>query len=131
MSRPGRPDLHFHDLRHTAATFAVASGATTAELMHRAGHSNHVAALRYQHATQDRDRVIAEALGQLAETACRCQSRGLLADLAAWRTETCPRNGLFSRYFSLTLTPFSEPAVIRAWSGLVLQCRSSNSTGGT
>lgn len=32
----GRPDLHLHDLRHTGLTLAAATGATTAELMHRA-----------------------------------------------------------------------------------------------
>ena len=35
----GRPDLRFHDLRHTGATLAAATGATLAELMHRLGHS--------------------------------------------------------------------------------------------
>jgi len=29
-----------HDLRHTGLTLAAATGATTAELMHRAGHSS-------------------------------------------------------------------------------------------
>ena len=61
----GRPDLHLHDLRHTGLTLAAATGATTAELMHRAGHSSADAALRYQHATRDRDRVLAEALEAL------------------------------------------------------------------
>jgi|SRR5665213_929558 len=62
----GRPDLRLHDLRHTGLTLAAATGATTVELMHRAGHSSSVAAMRYQHATKDRDRVIADALGALA-----------------------------------------------------------------
>ena len=35
----GRPDLHLHDLRHTVLTLAAATGATPAELMHRAGHA--------------------------------------------------------------------------------------------
>lgn len=35
--------------------------------MRRGGHASPSAALRYQHATDDRDRAIAEALGQLAE----------------------------------------------------------------
>lgn len=61
----GRSDLHLHDLRHTGLTLAALTGATTAELMHRAGHSSASAALRYQHATQDRDRVLADALGAL------------------------------------------------------------------
>ena len=58
----GMSDLHLHDLRHTGLTLAAATGATTAELMHRAGHSSANASLRYQHATKDRDRVLADAL---------------------------------------------------------------------
>ena len=61
----GRTDLRLHDLRHTGLTLAAATGATTAELMHRAGHASAPAALRYQHANQDRDRVLAEALGEM------------------------------------------------------------------
>jgi integrase len=63
----GRPDLHLHDLRHTGLTFAAATGATTAELMRRAGHASTEAALRYQHATQDRDRILAKALEDLMQ----------------------------------------------------------------
>lgn len=65
----GRPDLHLHDLRHTGLTLAAATGATTAELMHRAGHSSAEAALRYQHATRNRDEVLANALEVLARPA--------------------------------------------------------------
>jgi len=62
----GRPDLRFHDLRHTGAVLAAATGATLAELMARLGHSTAGAAMRYQHAAQDRDRAIAEALSRMA-----------------------------------------------------------------
>ena len=65
----GRPDLHMHDLRHTGNTWAAATGASTRELMARMGHSAPDAALRYQHATEDRDRVIAEALAGLTKPA--------------------------------------------------------------
>jgi integrase len=65
----GRSDLHFHDLRHTGLTMAAATGATTAELMHRAGHASANASLRYQHATQDRDRILADALATLVSPA--------------------------------------------------------------
>lgn len=65
----GRPDLHLHDLRHSGLTWAAATGATTAELMHRAGHASPAAAIRYQHATYDRDRALADALASLAEGA--------------------------------------------------------------
>jgi integrase len=62
----GRPDLRFHDLRHTGAVLAAATGATLAELMARLGHSTPSAAMKYQHASADRDRVIADALSRLA-----------------------------------------------------------------
>ena len=65
----GAPGLHFHDLRHTGGTLAAASGATIKELMARLGHSSTRAAMIYQHATRDRDQVIAQALGGLARQA--------------------------------------------------------------
>ncbi len=37
--KAGRPDLRFHDLRHTGAVLAAATGATPGELMARLGHS--------------------------------------------------------------------------------------------
>lgn len=63
----GRPGLRFHDLRHTGAVLAAATGATLAELMARLGHSTPGAALRYQHAAKGRDAEIAKALSKLAE----------------------------------------------------------------
>lgn len=62
----GRDDLRFHDLRHSGAVLAAASGATIAELMARLGHSTPQAAMRYQHAAQGRDREIAALLSKLA-----------------------------------------------------------------
>jgi integrase len=62
----GRPDLRFHDLRHSGAVLAAATGATLAELMARLGHSTPQAAMRYQHAAQGRDREIAALLSKLA-----------------------------------------------------------------
>lgn len=61
----GRPDLHIHDLRHTALTVAGQVGATAAELKHRAGHSSHAAMAIYQHGTKERDAAIAARLGDL------------------------------------------------------------------
>ena len=59
------PGFHFHDLRHTGNQLAANAGASTRELMHRMGHGSMRAALISQHATTDRDRVIADALGDL------------------------------------------------------------------
>ena len=61
----GREDLHLHDLRHSGLTWAAATGATVAELMRRGGHSSPAAAIRYQHATDDRDKALADALAGL------------------------------------------------------------------
>lgn len=58
----GRPNLRFHDLRHTGATMAAQSGATLKELMDRLGHTTPKAALVYQHTATNRDQLIAERL---------------------------------------------------------------------
>ena len=60
-----QPGFRSHDLRHTANTIAAATGASTRELMQRMGHASSEAALRYQHATTDRDRAIADLIGDL------------------------------------------------------------------
>ncbi len=67
----GLPHLHFHDLRHLAGTLATSTDAGTKEIMYRLGHNTHQAALRYQHATKQRDRAIAEAIDALIESAER------------------------------------------------------------
>ncbi|MDP9436059.1 MAG: tyrosine-type recombinase/integrase [Actinomycetota bacterium] len=66
MREAGVEGLHVHDLRHLGATLAAATGATLRELMQRLGHSTSTAALRYQHAAEDRDRAIAEAMSGFA-----------------------------------------------------------------
>jgi integrase len=62
-----RDDLRWHDLRHSGAVLAAATGASLAELMARLGHSTPAAAMRYQHAAQGRDRQIAALLSKIAE----------------------------------------------------------------
>ena len=62
----GLSGLRFHDLRHTAGTLAAQTGATTKELMARLGHASPQAAMVYQHAADDRDRLIADRLAQMA-----------------------------------------------------------------
>ena len=63
----GRPDLRFHDLRHTAAVLAASTGASLAEIMARLGHASAAAAMRYQHAAAGRDEAIADSLSGLAD----------------------------------------------------------------
>lgn len=45
----GRPDMPFHALRHFGLTQYAMAGATTRELMGRAGHNDIAVAMRYQH----------------------------------------------------------------------------------
>ena len=70
----GLDGLRWHDLRHTAGTLAARTGATTKELMVRLGHASPRAAMVYQHASEDRDRLIAERLAAMAREA------GLVSD---------------------------------------------------
>lgn len=60
----GRPVFRFHDLRHTGLTKYAQQGATMAELLHRGGHTDVSVALRYQHATAERDRALTAKLSQ-------------------------------------------------------------------
>lgn len=62
----GIEGVHFHDLRHAGLTLSAQLGATTAEVMRRAGHSSTRAAAIYQHAAQGRDRTIADLMSQLS-----------------------------------------------------------------
>lgn len=62
----GLPRARVHDLRHGGLTLAAQSGATLAEVMRRAGHSSSAAAMRYQHAAEDRDRELAARLAGTA-----------------------------------------------------------------
>src|SRR5690606_24357932 len=69
--RVGLDEVRFHDLRHTAATLAAMTGATTKELMARLGHASPQAALRYQHVAQARDGDIAKGIDLLVARAQR------------------------------------------------------------
>jgi len=68
-AKAGVSGLHFHDLRGSGATWAARGGATVRELMGRLGHTTPNVALRYQHATAERDRTIAEKLDTLMPAA--------------------------------------------------------------
>lgn len=59
----GRPDLRFHDLRHTGLTWLAEEGATIRELMDAGGHSSPQVAMTYQHSVDSRRRMFAQRLG--------------------------------------------------------------------
>lgn len=66
--KAGRPDLRFHDLRHTALTLLAQQGATVRELMDAAGHADPQTAMRYQHSVSGRARDLARRIGGLIPT---------------------------------------------------------------
>jgi len=59
--------VHFHDVRHFHLTAYAGTGATQAEIMARGGQSSASAALRYQHASKEQDRIHAEALSVIVK----------------------------------------------------------------
>lgn len=59
--------ITIHELRHTAGTMAAQLGSTTKEVMVRLGHSSPQAALRYQHAVEDRDRELVKRIDAMIE----------------------------------------------------------------
>ena len=71
----GLPAMRFHDLRHFAGTMAAAAGASTKEVMARGGWSSPQMALRYEHATEERDRFIAHALEALTQSVPEAPNR--------------------------------------------------------
>jgi integrase len=71
LAGAGLADLHFHDLRHAGNVLAAAAGANLRELMERMGHSTTRAAIVYLHSTDERQRKVADALGDLARAELR------------------------------------------------------------
>jgi integrase len=74
-SQLGLDDVHLHDLRHLAGTLAASTGAGTKKLMHRLGHASPQAALRYQHATRERDVAIAAAIDGVIHESRSCEAQ--------------------------------------------------------
>ncbi|HJQ44816.1 MAG TPA: tyrosine-type recombinase/integrase [Amycolatopsis sp.] len=67
VAKLGLKGVHFHDLRHAGNVWASKAGMSTRDLMARMGHDDMRAALIYQRATSDADRVIADRLSKLVE----------------------------------------------------------------
>ncbi len=54
--------VRFHDLRHFAATMFASTGASTKEIMSRGGWKSVAMVVRYEHASEERDALLAQAL---------------------------------------------------------------------
>jgi integrase len=63
----GRDDLTFHDMRHSAASLAGMTGATTAELKAMMGHATAGMVERYQHANKTARARLAQNMSKLAD----------------------------------------------------------------
>lgn len=72
----GLSGLHFHDLRHAGNIWASKAGMSTKDLMARMGHDDMRAALIYQRATSEADRLIAERLSQLVDDHRAAEKKG-------------------------------------------------------
>jgi integrase len=63
LKAAGLSGVHFHDLRHTGNQFVANKGANTRELMERMGHDSERAAMIYLHSSTQRQRDLADAVG--------------------------------------------------------------------
>jgi integrase len=61
------PWVRFHDLRHFAATMFATTGASTKEIMSRGGWRSVAMVVRYEHASEERDAYLADALNPFTE----------------------------------------------------------------
>jgi len=68
-AKAGLSGIRFHDLRHAGNALTAEAGASLRELMDRMGHSSTRAALIYLHSSDERQRKLADAVGQAARAA--------------------------------------------------------------
>ncbi len=58
------PDFHFHDLRHTFASYLAMNGATLAEIAEALGHKTLAMVKRYAHLTEEHTRSVIEKMNE-------------------------------------------------------------------
>jgi integrase len=71
VSGAGLRGVHFHDLRHTGNTLFAGQGASLREMMERMGHGTTGAAVIYIHSTSERQRMLADRVGEAAAAVLR------------------------------------------------------------
>jgi integrase len=79
LETAGLTGIHFHDLRHTGNQLIANAGANPRELMARMGHDNPRAALIYLHSSAERQRDLADALGDAARAELAKSKKGKAA----------------------------------------------------
>ena len=75
----GLEGIHLHDLRHTGNQLTANAGANPRELMARMGHDSERAALIYLHSTAERQRALADAVGDAARAELARSKKGTTA----------------------------------------------------
>ncbi|MGM9936559.1 MAG: tyrosine-type recombinase/integrase [Candidatus Ornithomonoglobus sp.] len=70
VKRHNLPDIHYHNLRHTAATLLIAGGVDVATVSKRLGHADKTTTLNtYTHAIKSADKAAAEKLSVMLSSA--------------------------------------------------------------
>ncbi|MBH5297516.1 tyrosine-type recombinase/integrase [Corynebacterium ulcerans] len=96
-----RADVSSHDLRHFGGTEFARAGATMPEVMARLGHSTTTSALRYQHATRERDAELANRMAApVVDDEAIKQAAGRKAELRAKRAAERKAKGVPQRAIS-------------------------------
>src|SRR5262249_42891209 len=64
IKRAGITDCHFHDLRHSFASYLAMNGATLAEIAEALGHKTLAMVKRYAHLTEGHTRSVVERMNK-------------------------------------------------------------------
>jgi integrase len=79
LAAVGLEGVHLHDLRHTGNQLTANEGANPKELMARMGHDSERAALIYLHSSRERQRALADAVGETARAELAKLKKGTAA----------------------------------------------------
>lgn len=79
LGRAGIEDFHFHDLRHTAASYLAMQGATLAELAEFLGHKTLAMVKRYSHLAESHVDKVVDRMGGVIDQAKRTSTRPRVA----------------------------------------------------
>lgn len=74
-ARAGIEDFHFHDLRHTAASYLAMNGATLAEIAEFLGHKTLAMVKRYAHLSEGHVDKVVDRVGKVIDDAKKVRRR--------------------------------------------------------
>jgi integrase len=79
LAAVGLEGIHLHDLRYTGNQLTANAGANPKELLTRMGHDSERAALIYLHSSGERQRALADAVGDAARAEIAKSKKGTAA----------------------------------------------------